>query len=179
MKQFSLDYFTSGKKEDKDQLVLDCEAFIHYMMIKFNVQGDQDEIYNDLVIETIKAIDAFNINYGFKFTTFLYKYLKLRIFRYNTKKKRSIKTKNVEDINVVLDSRKSIKYKFDEDKPDLWQTIKEILDERTYNIMVEHFYNKKIYRDIAEKYNMSRQNVSLIMIKGIKTLRESGVCLGM
>lgn len=153
-----------------------------------NIDYDKNDLVSIGTIGLIKAIDSYNINKSYEFSTYAVRCIDNEILMLVRKLKRS----NNDSINrVILSSKEDCCYKIEDiiasdfdmneyvDSLEKYQYIDYLIDnlkDRDREIIKLYFgfYNNKLYnqKEIAEIYNIDQSTISKIISRVLKKLKK-------
>ena len=181
----------NGSKEAKDILVVhNLRLVLHEVTNRFSsVSYDKQDLVSVGIIGLINAINSFDLNKGYEFSTYASRCVDNEILMFLRKIKKDINLESFEETIFTDNNGDTVKLEdtisddinlFDDyEKKEFYKSIRELvmqLPERDKKIMMMHFgfSNNKTYsqKEIAEILNMSRSNVSTIVNKNLNILRE-------
>lgn len=185
----------AGDKEARDKVIEHNLRLVAMVVREFD---DTPYEFNDLfsygIIGLIKGVDNYDSTKGYKFTSFFVKCIRNSICTFLIHENKSIKAIS---INTSLDKEKN-DYK-ETTIADLVEdenaNISKLYEEKETSIILSHLVNElpekearciKLYfgigtnisltqEQIASKYNVTRQCINKIIIKGLKELREKAI----
>lgn len=168
----------------RDKMIVDNLRLVSKVMKDNSLyySSEYEDIFSEGVLGLIRAVDTFDISKGFKFSTYAYRCISSNIVNYLEKKKKKFNTlsldleydflDNVSLVSVVRDEDVDIEEDFI--RLEEYNVINKLLtrvklSDRDRFIVLLHFgfYNGRIYSryELAEMFNMTHQNVSLILKK--------------
>ena len=181
----------NGSKSARDKLIIHNIKLILYEIIyKFHLCIEENE---DLIsigtVGLIKAIDTYDINKGFEFSSYAIKCIDNEIKIYFRKDEKSIKTQSIDDMFFTDKDGDDIKIidtlgfedrdYFNIEDEQLNSDIRRLVDKlpfqtRCFIMMYYGFYDDKLYtlQQIADSFNVSKQYVNNTILNAVRRLKK-------
>lgn len=98
--------FSNLTKQNKDTIILHNLKLV--MKIAKQFKFDHEELFSEGVVGLIKAVDNFNVELGYKFSTFAYEYIRGSMLTYINKQRDDISLYNeIYEDTVLIDTLES------------------------------------------------------------------------
>lgn len=185
----------NGSKKAKDKIIIqNIKLVIYEINKKFNnVEYDKEDLISIGIIGLIKAINTFNIEKGYKFSTYATKCIDNEILIVLKRNKKNKNTQSIESTisidnngnkltleNIISDDIDIINKYEDKEEKEIINKIIETLPEKDKEIIILAFgfYDNKKYtqKEIATKLNVSQSStcrlINKIILKIKKQLNE-------
>ena len=180
----------SNNEEAKQKLITHNIRLV--LKVVFNYKGisfDKKDLVSIGIFGLIRAIDTFDFEKGFEFTTYAVKCINNEILLYFKKLKRYKKVDSLDKTvfnyrdgsetklsDILSDDKDFVEDIENEDVNRVLRELVEELDDREREIIMMYFgfYDGKLYsqKDISEKFNITHQSISLIIKRVLRDLTK-------
>lgn len=176
--------------QNREKLVLHNIRLVIYLVNnKYNTVGyDEKDLISIGIIGLIKGIETYDINKGYKFTTYISKCIENEILMFLRKLKKdhridsfsTVINKDRDNNELTLEEKISdgsdmvYDYEIKDEYERLNRIIEELpIREREVIKMCYGFYDDKIYsqREIANRFNVSQPHISRILTKALVKIK--------
>lgn len=130
-------YKSTGEKEILNKLIEENYKLIYFVIKRFsckNIHFDKEDLVQEGYIGLIKAIELFNLDYNYNFSTYAIKYISGYMSKYIAKHYR-----NELSLNMSYD---------DDEEIELMDTIAD--DENSYIYVDDRLYNDYLHQDLED-----------------------------
>ena len=194
-KTYSSDEINQAKTDERllEEIIENFSPYIRKLSRKYskiNRLNDYDDLINVGYFAVYYAVNNYKSELGYAFSTYCMENIKLRIL--NSARNRSKKDKQdfkTKSLNVLVGAENGREdylenlieshyptqdklYEENETNNLLWQKAKEVLTDKQFSTLWEHFKNNKTYREISEEENVSYQCIGKRVDSSCNQLRK-------
>jgi len=139
---------------------------------KYAINGHYDEYLSESFNTLLLAIDAFNFTFGYSFSTYLWPSVqnKLKNLHKQTRrqKRNADRTESLTfDVHDTYEDPE-----FDDTDYKKLKRLLMSLSDRERNVVIDHYYNNITYKEIGDKYGLTRERIRQISSKAVDKLKE-------
>ncbi|MGM9969226.1 MAG: sigma-70 family RNA polymerase sigma factor [Anaeroplasma sp.] len=187
----------NGNKKDIEVLwknvhrLISLHAYRYYQRFRDNSIATEEDLIQEGYMALLEAIKYFDINSGYKFTTYLNYTLKnafQRVMGLKTSKQRNEPLNNcfslnsnisqddeeTEEIDFIIDEtalKQFERIEVSETQQIVWEAISH-LDERSREVIIMKYFKDMTLRNISNVLSVTVETVRQIELKALRTLRK-------